>query len=156
MPPMSLHMCFSHIADTFIWYLRRQVWSVNTCQCSCCVDDAAIWCIFWPAFGCCALLTLESEKPVFIAYENMFLGIKTSTSVRVQAPKTSFCLIFLEVFSFFTVFKWKTWKKQISTSVCHAQHPNANQKIQQLLFMFYSVFLLLKTHIIFMFSPGYH
>ena len=65
----------------------------------------------------------------------VFFGIKHSTSVLVQIKKNcfaKFCSKFVTFLCFLSFFAWKMLKMTISTSVWHAEHPNAGQNILQL------------------------
>ena len=116
----------------------------------------SICCIFWRVFGCWVLdnytiitihlpiLTLYcylmfhpfcTKKRVF-AYEHMFfLGIKILTIIWVRAQKYLFSPHFASFLAvlFSSFLAWKTLKRQVSTSVWSAQHPNTCQNIQPLL-----------------------
>ena len=60
----------------------------------------------------------------------LFLVTKPLTSIKVPTPNTCFCLIFLHFLPFY-VCHAKNIEKHIWTSVWCAQHPNADQNIQQ-------------------------
>ena len=80
-----------------------------------------------------SLKTQKSKKftAKFCKKKQFFLGIKQLTSVLVQISKTCFFRILLQISCFFGVLQLKMLKMTISTSVWHAQQPNAGQNIQQ-------------------------
>ena len=87
-------------------------------------------CIFWPAFGRCALQTVRGPKCGLILTDYCFTKLRQQHTLN---EKQFYLMTKMELNNaFFQLFSTKTLKMKILTSIWRVQHLNAGQNIQQL------------------------